>query len=147
MALWNHRIERVLAAAERLPVNELHCLMQLFLEKPTSARALADLLGIRDSSLSKLLRKLEQRAAVIRGPDPADRRIEHVYLSESGARVAERTIARATEIGGKILAELPEERRGQFVRCLGVMTLIGSNIIALDTLYAEKPNPIPQHTA
>jgi DNA-binding MarR family transcriptional regulator len=146
MALWNHRIERLLAVEGGLPVNELHCILQLYLETPPSATALSDLLGIRDSSLSKLLRNLERRGAILRADDPLDRRIERVHLTDSGTRIAVQSIARASAIGARVLAELPEERRAQFVRCLGVMTTIGSSIIAPGTPPDETNSTTPPPT-
>ena len=122
LALWNHRIERFLGGEEEIPVNQLHCLMILYLEKPLSASELACHLGIRDTSLSKLLRSLESFGAVRRSRDPTDRRIERVALTASGERIAERTLSRAAAVGRQLLESLPEERRAQFMRCLGVIT-------------------------
>ncbi len=121
LALWNHRIERVLAAEAGLAVHELHCILQLFLHEPGSARALAEILGVRDTSLSKLLRSLQKRGMVDRGTAPDDRRIECVRLTPTGLQLAERVLVRASEIGSDVLARLPEERRAQFRRCLNVI--------------------------
>jgi len=121
LALWNHRIERMLAGAAGLPVNEFHCVMLLFLCSPESARTLADLLGIRDSSLSKLLRKLELRQLVTRMPAASDRRIESVRLTETGVRAAEEALSHASVIAGKMLAEIAEDRRQQFRRCIKLL--------------------------
>ena len=132
LALWNHRIERVLAAEAGLAVHELHCILQLFLHEPGSAHALADILGVRDTSLSKLLRNLQKRGMVDRGVTPGDRRIGCVRLTPSGLNLAERILARASEIGADVLARLPEERRSQFRRCLGV-------IVSSKTTTASDP--------
>ena len=121
LALWNHRIERVLAGEAGLAVHELHCVLQLFLREPGSARALAEILGVRDTSLSKLLRSLESRGMVERSVTRTDRRIECVRLTSSGAATAERVLLRASEIGAEVLSTLPEERRAQFRRCLNVI--------------------------
>lgn len=147
LTLWNHRIERLLAAAEDIPVNELHCLMLLFLEKPASASVLAKCLGIRGTSLSKLLRKLESRGAIRRVPDSADRRIERVFLTDSGTGTAERTLVRASEIGVQILADLPEERREQFMRCLNVITSSGGDRILPERTSSQgNTQATPNHT-
>lgn len=122
LALWNHRLERTLGEEEEMPVNQLHCLMTLYIEKPSSARELAKRLGILDTSLSKILRALQERGAVERSQDPSDRRVERVSLTHPGERSAQRLIARAGEIGCQLLSGLPEERRVQFMRCLGVIT-------------------------
>jgi DNA-binding MarR family transcriptional regulator len=122
LALWNHRLERILGEEEELPVNQLHCVMALYIERPSSARELARRLGILDTSLSKILRCLQERGAVEREPDKIDRRIERVSLTRSGERTAQRLIAGAGEIGCQLLSGLPEDRREQFMRCLGVIT-------------------------
>jgi DNA-binding MarR family transcriptional regulator len=125
LALWNHRIERILAAEEDIPVNEVHCILLLFLEKPSSASELASLLGILGTSLSKILRKLELRGFIVRSSNTGDRRVEHVCLTESGEAIATRVLKRAGEIGRQVLSGLPEERREQFLRCLNVIISSG----------------------
>ena len=132
LALWNHRIERVLAAEAGLAVHELHCMLQIFLHEPGSARALAEILGVRDTSLSKLLRSLQKRGLVDRGATPDDRRIECVRLTSTGTQLAERILGRASEIGAEVLERLPEERRSQFRRCLNV-------IVSSKTATASEP--------
>jgi DNA-binding MarR family transcriptional regulator len=130
LALWNHRIERILGEEEEIPVNQLHCLIALYLKEPSSARELADYLGVRDTSLSKLLKSLESCGAVQRCRDSADRRVERVSLTHSGECIAERTLTRAAAIGNQFLAELPQERREQFMRCLGVITSSNLSFVA-----------------
>jgi len=130
LALWNHRVERTLAAEEGLPVNELHCLLQLFFTEPESASDLAAVLGIRDTSLSKLLRKLELHGAITRFPDQENRRIERVNLTPKGHDVVQRTLDRAAEIGRNLVGQLPVDRQGKFVQCLGVIVSSGDMALA-----------------
>jgi len=130
LALWNHRIERALAAEEGLPVNELHCLLQLFFTEPESASGLASVLGIRDTSLSKLLRKLELQGEITRCPDQINRRIERVTLTPKGRDVVQRTLDRAAEIGRNLVGQLPEDRQSKFVQCLGVIASSGDLALA-----------------
>jgi DNA-binding MarR family transcriptional regulator len=138
LALWNHRIERILGGEEEIPVHQLHCVMALYVHKPSSARELADYLGVRDTSLSKLLKSLESRGAIQRSASTADRRIEHVTLTQSGAKIAERTIQRAVAVGNRFLEGLPWERREQFLRCLAVITSNNRTIVPGELFCADE---------
>jgi DNA-binding MarR family transcriptional regulator len=141
LALWNHRIERVLALESGLAVQELHCILQLHLESPASASTVAALLGVRDTYLSRLLRKLERRELILRTQDPRDRRKECVRLTSRGTERAERAIHRASEIAEEVLSGLPEERRGQFLNCIGLITTRGTGGSPPEAATNERPIP------
>jgi DNA-binding MarR family transcriptional regulator len=122
LGLWNHRIQNALAKQASLPVYELECVLVLYLDRPTSASSLADLLEVRSSSLSKLLRRLEGRGLVERTVDRSDRRVEHITLAAAGISLAERSMQRAAEIAATMLDALPSERRLQFLECVQLIT-------------------------
>jgi DNA-binding MarR family transcriptional regulator len=137
LALWNHRFERELALGEDIPVNELHCVIQIYLQKPVSAGVLAESLGIRATSLSKLLRNLESRDLIARKTTAEDRRVERIGLTAAGMRLAGRVYARAGAIGAHLIAGLPEERREQFVRCLSIVTATKIETL-VEAVHAEE---------
>jgi MarR family transcriptional regulator, lower aerobic nicotinate degradation pathway regulator len=122
LGMWNHRVQYALAKDVDLPIYSLECLLVLFLDHPESAGALADSLGIRKSSLSKLLNGLEERGLVHRELDPVDRRMERLTLTEAANALVDRVHTRASEIAMEMLAKLPEERRSQFLRCVRTIT-------------------------
>jgi DNA-binding MarR family transcriptional regulator len=122
LGMWNHRVQTALAKDVDLPIFSLECLLVLFLDHPDSAGALAESLGIRKSSLSKLLNGLEEKGLVDRALDPDDRRMERLTLTPAGSDLVERVHTRATDIAMEMLAKLPEERRSQFLRCVRTIT-------------------------
>jgi DNA-binding MarR family transcriptional regulator len=122
LGMWNHRVQNALAKDVDLPIYSLECLLVLFLDHPDSAGVLAESLGIRKSSLSKLLNGLEDRGLVHRALDPVDRRMERLTLTQAGNDLVDRVHTRATEIAMEMLAKLPEERRSQFLRCVRTIT-------------------------
>ena len=122
LGIWNHRIQNALAKEAGLPVYELECVLVLYLDRPSSASSLAQLLGVRSSSLSKLLRRLEERGLVERTIDRSDRRVERITLAAAGVSLAERAMARAAEIAATMLELLPEARRPQFLDCIRLIT-------------------------
>jgi DNA-binding MarR family transcriptional regulator len=122
LGLWNHKVQNALSKEVDLPVYELECVVVLFLEDPESASALADKLGVRNSSLSKILRRLELRGLVNRSADTSDRRRGCITLSPAGRALAEQVLSYASAIAGGLFELLPEERRGQFLQCVRVIT-------------------------
>jgi len=122
LGIWNHRLQNALAKDFDVPVYQLECLLILSLDRPESAGSLAELLGIRKTSLSKLLKSLEIRGLVNRNLAATDRRQERVTLSKGGIALVERIHGRATEIASELLQRLPEERRSQFLRCVRTIT-------------------------
>jgi MarR family transcriptional regulator, organic hydroperoxide resistance regulator len=122
LGMWNHRVQNALAKDVDLPLYSLECLLVLFLDHPDSAGGLAELLGIRRSSLSKLLNGLEERGLVDRALDPVDRRMEQLTLTRAGEVMIERVLSRGDEIAAEMLEKLPEERRSHFLRCIRTIT-------------------------
>jgi DNA-binding MarR family transcriptional regulator len=122
LGLWNHRVQNALAKEVHLAVYELECVLVLHLDCPCSASELAELLGVRSSSLSKLLNRLEGRGLVERAIERSDRRVERITLAPAGTALAEAAIQRAAEIGASLLERLPYDRRPQFLECVRLIT-------------------------
>lgn len=122
LGIWNHRVQNALAKEFHLPVYELECVLVLSLDCPSSASELAEELGVRSSSLSKLLNRLEGRGLVERAIERSDRRVERITLAPAGIMLAENAIRRVMEISTAMLERLPYERRPQFLECVRLIT-------------------------
>jgi DNA-binding MarR family transcriptional regulator len=122
LGLWNHRVQNAIAKEVDLPLYQLECVLILSLDRPDSVGSLAEQLGVHKSSVSKLLRALEERKLIERAIDPIDHRMERVTLTEPGTALAKRAQARAEEIAAELLAKLPEDRRSQFLGCVRTIT-------------------------
>jgi DNA-binding MarR family transcriptional regulator len=105
-------------------------LMQLQPSEELPMRALAERLRYDPSNLTGLVDKLEERGAVRRRPDPRDRRVKALVITEEGVRLRdgfwERVVhdpgplerldraqlRRLQDLLGRALAEEPADRKG-----------------------------------
>lgn len=69
---------------------------------PTTQTRLADRLGIGRAAIGSVIDRLQQRALVERRPDPHDRRVWHVAITESGCDLVDRV----AEVDQVLRAEL-----------------------------------------
>jgi DNA-binding MarR family transcriptional regulator len=76
-----------LAAEHGLSAVQAKVLVQLDPEVAVSMRTLADRLQYDPSNLTTVIDRLEQRGAVRRRPDPNDRRVKGLLLTEEGVRL------------------------------------------------------------
>ncbi|MBI5474291.1 MAG: MarR family transcriptional regulator [Ignavibacteriae bacterium] len=98
-----HQLERELAGSADLSVDEFHCLSQLYLRAPSSAKELCDLLGVHPSRASKLLNDLEKRGYVARALGLSDKRRERITLTSEGV-VAARSLLQSSAISARHMA-------------------------------------------
>ncbi len=71
--------------------------------------ALGQRLGIAPSTLTRNLSRLEERGLVVRMADPDDGRAQHVALTDSGRRAAERVGRQEEAFARSVLENLPPE--------------------------------------
>lgn len=83
-----NRLEHDLATSLGITPQVSRGLLCLLIEKPCCVRKLTDLLGLRPSSTSKLLSRLESKGFVSRSLDPSDKRMERVELTLAGLEKA-----------------------------------------------------------
>ena len=122
LTLVTQKIARCLASDAGLTVNEFHCMMQLYLEKPCCVRELTEILGIGPTSTSKLLRSLDKKGWITRSLDESDRRMEVVALTAPGAEVIHRIIHAADAAALTLIEQLPPDRRLPFTECVYTVT-------------------------
>src|SRR5215471_9614190 len=83
----------VVAELDLAPM-QAKALHELDAEQPISMRELANRLRADPSNVTGLIDRLEARGLVERRPDPHDRRIKGLALTEAGARLRERLFVR-----------------------------------------------------
>ncbi|MFJ9607650.1 MarR family winged helix-turn-helix transcriptional regulator [Kitasatospora sp. NPDC101176] len=81
------------------------------LTRPRSMRGLAGLLSCDASNVTGIVDRLEARDLVLREPDPSDRRVKNIALTEHGERTV-RLIRADLMSGLTALEELTAEDRG-----------------------------------
>lgn len=94
-----------------ITLSEMFALLALVAEEPLAQQTLADRLQLDKSTVSRLVKTLEQRGWVQRERDPQDTRSFHVSLSEAGHETATQLTTRLSERHEHLLAALkPEEQ-------------------------------------
>ncbi|MDA1076053.1 MAG: MarR family transcriptional regulator, partial [Proteobacteria bacterium] len=79
---------------------------------------LADLVGIGRAPLGKVIDRLETENWVERQSDPADRRVNRLYITRDFKPIAEPTRTISHEILRELLADVPAADRAVFDRTL-----------------------------
>ncbi|MEW6581873.1 MAG: MarR family transcriptional regulator [Actinomycetota bacterium] len=104
-------IEAVLQGLE-LNLSRFEILLVLSFSRRGSlpASRLRDALMIHGSSVTYLLDRLEAAGLVARAPDPEDRRVVRIALTDAGRDTLDRACALLVEGGFGAFASVPEER-------------------------------------
>lgn len=92
-------------------------------EGPLRPTALAGMLEVDLSVVSRQVRALEDVGFVQREIDPADARAALVSATESGLAAFEDTKRQRTEVLSEVLGDWPEQDRGELVRLLARFNL------------------------
>lgn len=97
----------VCAAEFNLSAAQAKVLMSLQPGEAVPMRGLAERVGSDPSNLTGLVDKLERRGALRRVPDPVDRRVKTLQLTDEGLRLREAFWHRLTHDAGPIAALTP----------------------------------------
>jgi DNA-binding MarR family transcriptional regulator len=118
-----HVTGHALAAAvsdERLSPAEVNALANL--DEPLTVSRLAAAAGVRPTTLTSLLDRLEGRGLLVRRPSRDDRRALVVELTPAGRDVADRVRTAVDGLERRALGSLPAAQRSAFVMALGALT-------------------------
>src|SRR5579859_7105852 len=109
-ALGLHRPDQV-PTGFSLSLSEMFALMALSAEAPMSQQVLAEQLHLEKSTVSRLIKHLEQRGWVKRVRDLHDTRMFRLHLSDEGRLTAGRLAKSLAERHERLLAQLkPDEQ-------------------------------------
>ena len=109
-ALGLHRPEQV-PTGFSVSLSEMFALMALAGEAPMPQQVLAEHLHLEKSTVSRLVRHLEQRGWVKRVRDFHDTRMFRLHLSDEGREAATQLVMSLTERHERLLAQLkPDEQ-------------------------------------
>ena len=109
-ALGLHRPDQV-PAGFSISLSEMFALMVLEAGAPMSQQVLAEHLQLEQSTVSRLIKHLEQRGWVKRVRDLHDTRMFRLHLSDKGHEAAARLVKSLTERHERLLAALkPDEQ-------------------------------------
>ncbi|MET7621531.1 helix-turn-helix domain-containing GNAT family N-acetyltransferase [Streptomyces sp. NPDC005408] len=110
-------------------------------EQGQDVRRLRERLGLDSGYVSRLLRSLETDGLVTVEPQPRDRRVRTVRLTEAGR--AERALldGRSDELAGSLLEPLNTAQRAQLVAAMAdVERLLTAGTVTLDVVDPEHPD-------
>jgi DNA-binding MarR family transcriptional regulator len=100
-------------AAHAISEQHLVVLRHLYDHGPTPMRGIADLVGTDPSTVTHTVDRLEQRGLIGRSPDPSDRRVKLVALTDTGRRTVDEVwsrLAESTPVGRLDTAQLRSMR-------------------------------------
>lgn len=96
-----------------------HILLALNTSTPGTQRALADAVGIREATLTHHLRAMEDKGLIARTRLPDNRRVQHVEVTDAGARLFTELRTAAIEFDRRLRAVIgPEEEVARFLEVL-----------------------------
>ena len=78
-----------------------YVLINIDLKNGTPATKIGPMMGMEVHSLSRMLRNMEDKGLIVKRPDPEDRRIQRIFLTEEGEKkreVSKKTIRRFNEM-------------------------------------------------
>ena len=120
----NQRVRRYLAAnLDRLEVTEIeaHLLARLLAKGPLSIAELQRAFGLRPSTLTNALNRLERREFLVRESDPVDRRTFTVRLTESGSDAARDVIALVDSQEARLAERVSEKQLDAFLAVIAAL--------------------------
>ncbi len=106
--LMQQALTRALADLDIKPPH-LDILVNLFRFEGISQQELARKLLVGRSNMSMLLPQMEKRGLLERRPDPKDKRVLRLYLTEAGRELTSRAMVIQTDIIEKTLSATPIE--------------------------------------
>ncbi len=108
---------RVLAAVSRA---EMHG------EEPLHQATLAEMMDMEPITLSRQIDRMEAAGMIERRPDPADRRVKRLYLTEAARPLVDKFRSVATSCYDNVLTGISEQEVEEVV---GVLTRIRANLV------------------
>ncbi len=115
-----HRLEQT-PCGQHVTVTEAHALMELSPEQPLSQSELVQRLGLEKSSVSRLVKILEDRVWIERSRSPMDRRLVEILLSPAGQKAAQELATARQQKFERVLAHIPAEQRQSVSEALTIL--------------------------
>ena len=97
--------------------------------------SLARVLDLGKVALGGIVERLEARGLVKRRADPADQRINRVFLTRKGIQVLHRVSRIGKALDVRVMRGVPVARQRMLAQCLNVMK---ANLVALDAVPGSR---------
>ena len=93
-------------------------LRQLWQREGRSQVELQELLGLERATVNGLIQRMARSELVASRPDPDDKRVQRIFLTERGRALEKITSALEEEVNDRALQDFSEDERAFFIRLL-----------------------------
>jgi len=105
---------------------QAYALTYIFYNGPSKISGLGEYMMVSTAAVSQLVDRLEKQSLVHRTPEPGDRRVRYVSLSEKGEEFVRQSIEARQRWIKAIPAKLSSEQQEQISAALGLLNSIMS---------------------
>ena len=98
--------------------SQKNLLMYLLENGPVTQRVLTDTMGVKPSSMSEIISKLEKSGLVVKTPDSKEYRTRIVSITDDGIRVAEEERIRQQKVHELFLSPLDSDEKAVLMELL-----------------------------
>lgn len=109
------------AACCQLTMAQCHALVEIGRREKISLNALAQIMGLDNSSMSRTVNNLVEKEMVDRQIDPSDRRFVVISLTDKGNDSFQGIETRMNEYFSQIYAALPQNKRAQVLESFQIL--------------------------
>lgn len=100
-------------------------------KKGSPATQIAPLLGMEPTSLSRLLRNMEQMGLISRQPDENDKRVVRIYLTKEGLKKRKSAKQEVFAFNDKVRESIDNEKLNTFIEVMEKINAIAQKEIEL----------------
>lgn len=104
--------------ATGVTLSQWFVLKQLWQQEGKSQVELQELLGLERATVNGLIQRMARSRLIECRPDPSDRRVQRIFLTERGRALKQVTPSFEEEVNARALADFSEDERTFFVRLL-----------------------------
>lgn len=119
-------------SGESVTPRQKAALILLYQDPGLSQNSLAERLAMDRNTVAEMVKRMHHGGLVERRPSPTDARAYQLYVAPAGVALLSRIMPRDVAVEDELLARLPEEYRGLFVKCL--------RLIADDRGETQRPH-------
>ena len=112
-------------AEEGVTPRQKAALVLLHQEPGLNQNALAERLSMDRNTVAEMVRRMSTGGLIERRPSPGDARAYQLFVAPGGVELLNRVMPRDAAVEDQLLAMLPEEYRGLFVKCLRLIAGVG----------------------
>ncbi len=115
-----HRPEQT-PCGQPVPISEAHALMELGGQDTLAQHVLGARLGLEKSTVSRLVRQLEERGWVERQRSAADGRVTLLALTPAGRQATDQLASARAAFFARVLERVPDDKRLHMLECLDLL--------------------------